>query len=74
METCRWGEVVFDKLEEGAGVKLEISGGDLGMGGGSGRDEQGQRCRMLAAGMLMAAKEVVEAHHRLLVGEMVDWK
>lgn len=42
--------------------------------GAMGKDDQGQRCRMLAAGVLMATKEVVEAYDRLLLGDMVDFR
>ena len=40
------------------------------MGGG---DEEGERCRMLAAGVLIRCREVVEKFQRLLVGDMIDY-
>ena len=39
------------------------------VGGGS---EEGDRVRMLAAGVLTRTREVVERHQRLLLGAMVD--
>ena len=40
------------------------------IGGGS---EEGDRIRMLAAGVLVRTREVVEKYQRLLLGEMVDF-
>ena len=41
-------------------------------GGGKG-DEEGERVRMLAASVLVRAREVVEKYQRLLVGDMFDF-
>jgi len=40
------------------------------IGGGS---EEGDRIRMLAAGVLVRTREVVEKYQRLLLGDMVDF-
>jgi len=40
------------------------------LGGGS---EEGERVRMLAAGVLMRAGEVVDRYQRLLLGNLVDF-
>ena len=40
------------------------------IGGGS---EEGERIRMLAAGVLMRCREVVEKYQRILMGDMVDY-
>ena len=40
------------------------------LGGG---DEEGERCRMLAAGVLVRCREVVEKYQRLLMGDLVDF-
>lgn len=40
------------------------------LGGGS---EEGERVRMLAAGVLMRAGEVVDKYQRLLLGDLVDF-
>ena len=40
------------------------------VGGGS---EEGERVRMLAAGVLMRTREVVEKYQRLLMGDLVDF-
>ena len=40
------------------------------IGGGS---EEGERIRMLAAGVLLRTREVVERWQRVMVGEMVDF-
>ena len=40
------------------------------LGGG---DEEGERCRMLAAGVLLRCREVVEKYQRLLMGDLVDF-
>lgn len=40
------------------------------LGGGS---EEGERVRMLAAGVLMRAGEVVDRYQRLLLGDLVDF-
>lgn len=40
------------------------------VGGGS---EEGDRIRMLAAGVLMRTREVVEKYQRLLMGDLVDY-
>lgn len=40
---------------------------------GGGDDEEGRRVRMLAAGVLVKTREVVEKHQRLLVGSMMDY-
>ena len=40
------------------------------IGGGS---EEGERVRMLAAGVLVGAREVIDKYQRLLVGEMVGF-
>lgn len=38
-----------------------------------GGEEEGERCRMLAAGVLVRCREVVERFQRLMMGEMVDF-
>lgn len=38
-----------------------------------GGEEEGERCRMLAAGVLVRCREVVERFQRLMVGEMVGF-
>ena len=40
------------------------------LGGG---DEEGERCRILAAGVLVRCREIVEKYQRLLVGDMIDY-
>ena len=40
------------------------------VGGGS---EEGERARMLAAGVLTRTREVVEKHQRMLLGAMADY-
>lgn len=40
------------------------------VGGGS---KEGDRIRMLAAGVLMRTKEVVEKYQRVMMGDMVDY-
>ena len=40
------------------------------IGGGS---EEGERIRMLAAGVLMRCREVVEKYQRMLMGDLVDF-
>lgn len=40
------------------------------IGGGS---EEGERVRMLAAGVLVRAREVVEKYRRLLLGDLADF-
>ncbi len=40
------------------------------IGGGS---EEGERVRMLAAGVLVRCREVVEKYQRLLMGDLVDF-
>jgi telomere length regulation protein len=40
------------------------------VGGGS---EEGDRVRMLAAGVLMRTREVVERYQRMLMGDLVDF-
>lgn len=37
----------------------------------SGADEESERCKVLAAGVLVAIKDVVDHYHRLMVGDMV---
>jgi telomere length regulation protein len=39
----------------------------------AGGDKEGDRVRMLAAGLLLRCKEVVDKYQRLLVGDMVDY-
>ena len=39
----------------------------------SGGDEEGDRVRSLAAGVLVRCSEVVEKHQRLLMGDMMDF-
>ncbi len=60
--------------EEQAKELLETQGwvGDVleRVGGGS---EEGDRIRMLAAGVLVRTREVVERYQRLLMGDMVDY-
>lgn len=60
--------------EEQAKELLETQGwvGDVfeRVGGGS---EEGDRMRMLAAGVLVRTREVVERYQRLLMGDMVDY-
>jgi len=43
-----------------------------GMQGDSTGDEEGERVRMLAAGVVVRVGEVVERWHRLMLGDMVD--
>ena len=52
------------ETQEWAGNLLE----KLGSG-----DEEGERCRMLAAGILVRCREVVEKYQRLLMGDLVDF-
>lgn len=40
------------------------------IGGGS---EEGERIRMLAAGVLMRCREIVEKYQRMLMGDLVDF-
>ncbi len=60
--------------EEHAKELLETQGWVEGvferLAGGS---EEGDRVRMLAAGVLVRAREVVEKHQRLLLGDLVDF-
>ncbi|KAI9879960.1 MAG: telomere binding protein [Pleopsidium flavum] len=41
--------------------------------GARGGDEEGERIRMLAAGVLVRTREVVEKHQRMLMGDMFDF-
>ena len=43
----------------------------LGRVGGG--EEEGERCRMLAAGVLVKCREVVEKYQRLLMGDIIDF-
>ena len=52
------------ETQEWVGSRLEM------MGGG---EEEGERCRMLAAGVLVKCKEIVEKHQRLLLGDMMGY-
>ena len=60
--------------EEHAKELLETQGWVEGVfervGGGS---EEGERIRMLAAGVLLRCREVVERYQRLLMGDLVDF-
>lgn len=41
--------------------------------GGGNRDDEGQRLRTLAAGLLVKIREIVEKYQRSLVGTMLDF-
>lgn len=41
------------------------------IGGG---EEEGENCRMLAAGVLVKCRAVVDKYHRLLMGDMIDFR
>ena len=74
MEVNAEGEGQRRVAEEHARELLETQewvGGVLE--GVSGGEEEGERCRMLAAGVLVRCREVVERFQRLLMGEMVDF-
>ncbi|KAG8527013.1 uncharacterized protein KY384_008442 [Bacidia gigantensis] len=60
--------------EENARELLETQGwvGEL-LERMSGGGEEEERCRMLAAGVLVRCREVVEKHQRLMVGDMIDY-
>ena len=52
------------ETQDWAQMVLESSGGG---------DREGNRVRMLAAGVLLRCKEIVDKYQRLLVGDMVDY-
>lgn len=82
VETGEWAGLVFEKLDQaasggiGAGGRDGVGdGGILGEVGGSGRsvremvrDDETERCRGLAAGVLVACKEVGEEWRGLMLG------
>ncbi|KAI9802413.1 MAG: hypothetical protein M1825_002796 [Sarcosagium campestre] len=63
-ETMAWVQQVFDGLRGGG------SGGGVG---GWGKDDEGERARTLAAGVLVRGREVVEKYQRVLMGEGVSF-
>ena len=60
IETHEWVNMVFEKLNG-------VSSGVI-----HGPDNEEQKCKTLAAGVLVATKEVIDAYHRLMLGDMVD--
>jgi telomere length regulation protein len=66
LETREWVGVVF----EGMGGSGSLVAQGAKRSNGEGKDE---RMRMLAAGVLVRCSGVVEAHERLLVGELLDY-
>ncbi|KAI9714983.1 MAG: telomere binding protein [Chrysothrix sp. TS-e1954] len=60
IETHEWVNMVFERLNEGTS-RL-----------GTGPENEEQKCKTLAAGVLVATKEVVDAYQRLMVGDMLD--
>jgi len=77
VETREWVGGVWEGLEGGGGSGERGGLVGLGMGeegvvpeSGGGGDEQ-DRCKVLAAGVLMQIKEVVDQYQRLMVGDLV---
>lgn len=78
VETREWVGGVWEGLDGGGGGSGERGGlAGLGMGeeggvleSGGGGNEQ-DRCKVLAAGVLMQIKEVVDQYQRLMVGNLV---
>jgi telomere length regulation protein len=68
VETREWIGVVWEKLEDGGSMN-----GRSGMRGTSGGEENNdqERCKMLAAGVLVQIKEVVEQYQRLMAGDLL---
>ena len=64
VETSEWANIVFERLEgQGEGIG-RVNGGGLG-------DGEDQRLKGLAAGVLVACKEVGEKWRSLMVGDLV---
>ena len=75
VETREWVGGVWEGLE-GAGGGSEREGGlaGLGMGGDKGVDvgtDEQDRCKVLAAGVLVQIKEVIDQYQRLMVGDLI---
>lgn len=76
VETREWVGGVWEGLDGGgdeqrgglAGLEMGEEGGVVGSeGGGTEQD----RCKVLAAGVLMQIKEVVDQYQRLMVGDLI---
>lgn len=72
METLQWTEEILHRLELGSDSTYAQNWGALPRSNNDGVSGD-NRCRALASGLLMAAKEVVDAHNRLMLGDMLDY-
>jgi len=73
LETREWVGLVWEKLESEGSVNLN---GMVDLGIGEGDPESGkkdvERCRYLAAGVLVKIKEIVDEYQRLLAGDLAN--
>lgn len=70
LETQEWVRGVFEKVNGGMGGLAELG---RVMDGQRRGDEEGERVKMLAAGVLIRCGEVVERYQRLMVGDLLDY-
>lgn len=83
LETREWVAGVWEGLEGRDVVGVGGGGGGSGWGGGGmqglgkgqgkgiGEANETERCKVLAAGVLVGIKEVVEQFQRVMVGDML---
>lgn len=71
VETREWVGGVWEKLESAGDVVVGSQGRSGGTGKGIGDANEQERCKVLAAGVLVGIKEVVDQFQRLMVGDLL---
>ena len=74
VETQEWVGLVWDRLD-GAGAGVQRGRGLAGLTTGSGAaggemENEQDRCKVLAAGVLVQIKEVMDQYQRLMIGDV----
>lgn len=75
VETREWVGGVWEKLEDEGGGLKGLGGGKEGSNGLENRDsgdDEVERCRYLAAGVLVKIKEIVDVYQRVMAGDLVS--